>query len=294
MDMEKLFERLMAKMDADRTAAQEDLLAKMDANQAKAEAKIDACKERMEVDRKDLKEMMKMMHANQAKAETCHKDFLARMDAHWNAWREIMNANHDETVACQEMEARLIEKTPTSSDKKLEAAQKAEAPEENATVMPVEEPKKKWRRDRRLGAERRRHKQKISTRENRTPQKKLAVARRGTSHRPTVARQREKKIDKKMPRCATVAQHIRDIFRPNTTRKGITVRKDRARENVVRETPKRTEENRRWKYPECKNGTRYKGLKQLLQGSKQMMDPTPNGIEGWSQGKRTHQRIGGI
>jgi hypothetical protein len=63
---------------------------------------------------------------------------------------------------------------------------------------------------------------------------------------------------------------------------------------VVRETPKRTEENRHWKYPEYKNGLRYKGLKQLLQDSKQMMEPTPNGIEGWSQGKQTHQRIGGI
>jgi hypothetical protein len=135
-----------------------------------------------------------------------------------------MNANHDETVACQEMEARLIEKTLTSPDKKLGAAQKAEVPEENATVMPVEEPKKKRRRDRRLAAERRRHKQKISTRENRAPQKKLAIARRGTSHRATVARQREKKIDKKMPSHATVARHIRDIFRPNKTRKGITVR----------------------------------------------------------------------
>jgi hypothetical protein len=53
-------------------------------------------------------------------------------------------------------------------------------------------------------------------------------------------------------------------------------------------------ENRLWKYPECKNGIRYKGLKELLQDSKQTKDPTTNGTEGWSQGKRTHQRIGGI
>jgi hypothetical protein len=85
MDMEKLFERLTAKMDADRKAAQ-DLLAKMDANQAKAEAKRKTDKEEirsnqakllatMEATQKiadaywvQMQEMM-MMHTNQAKAE---------------------------------------------------------------------------------------------------------------------------------------------------------------------------------------------------------------------------------
>jgi hypothetical protein len=43
-----------------------------------AQAKADA-------DRVQMQEMMKMLHANQAKAETHHKDFLARMDAHWKA-----------------------------------------------------------------------------------------------------------------------------------------------------------------------------------------------------------------
>jgi hypothetical protein len=94
---------------------------------------------------------------------------------------------------------------------------------------------------------------------------------------------------------------MRDIRALNMTRRAKvtqqqvnSIGKVCARDNVVQETPKRTEENRRWKYPECKNGIRYKGLKQLQQDSKQMMDPTPKGIEGWSQGKRTHQRIGGI
>jgi hypothetical protein len=109
MDMEKLFERLTARMDADRKATQEDLLAKLDVNQAKAEAKrktdkeeirsnqakllatIEAAQEKADAYQVQMQEMMKMMHANQAKAEV---------------------------------------------------------PEENATVMPVEEPKKKRRRDR--------------------------------------------------------------------------------------------------------------------------------------------------
>jgi hypothetical protein len=237
MDMEKLFERLMAKMDADRKAAQEDLLAKMDANQAKAEAdrKADrkANQAKADADRVQLQEMMKMMHADQAKAETRHKDFLARMDARWNAWQEIMNANHDETVAYQEVEARPQEKEPTSVDTKPEAAEERQVPEENATVMTVEEPKKKRRRDRQLAAERRRHKQKISTLESCGPPKELAVARRGTTRRAKVARkapidrmyrraamarQREKKIDKKMSRRATVARRTRGTLAPNMTR----------------------------------------------------------------------------
>jgi hypothetical protein len=143
--------------------------------------------------------MMKVMHANQAKAETHHKDFLARMDARWNAWREIMNPNHDEMVAYQEVEARPQEKEPTSVDTKPEAAEERQVPEGNATVMPVEEPKKKRRRDRLLAAECRRHKQKISTQENGAPQKKLPVACRKVSH------------------CATVAWHKRNIFWQNTT-----------------------------------------------------------------------------
>jgi hypothetical protein len=63
-------------------------------------------------------------------------------------------------------------------------------------------------------------------------------------------------------------------------------------DDIELETPKRTE-NRRWKYSECNNGIRDKGLKQRLRGNKQMKDPTTNRIEGWSQGKRAPQGIGG-
>jgi hypothetical protein len=63
MDMEKLFERLTAKMDADTKAAQEALLAKMDANQAKADADRKAWREEMTA-------MQKEMDANLSGHET--------------------------------------------------------------------------------------------------------------------------------------------------------------------------------------------------------------------------------
>jgi hypothetical protein len=100
---------------------------------------------------------------------------------------------------------------------KPEVVEQREAPVDDAEVMPVEEPKKKRRKDRKLATERRRQKPKTSTRENCGPQKKLAVARRGMSHRATVAQQKEKKTDKKMSCRATVAQRNRDIMEKNLT-----------------------------------------------------------------------------
>jgi hypothetical protein len=57
-----------------------------------------------------------------------------------NKW---VNNNRDETLACQEMEARQEEKKPTSPDRKPETAQKDEDPVDDAEAMPVGEPKKK-------------------------------------------------------------------------------------------------------------------------------------------------------
>jgi hypothetical protein len=112
---------------------------------------------------------------------------------------KMMKANHNETLACRETtEERIKEKKATSLDRKPEAAQKAEAPAENATVMLVEEPKKKRHRGRQLAAERCRQKQKNSTWGNCGPPKELA--------------------DKKMSHHATVAQCMRDIHALNTTR----------------------------------------------------------------------------
>jgi hypothetical protein len=136
MEMEKLFERIVAILDANRKAQQEE---------------IEAWRE-----------------------ETRSMQF------------ETTNTR-TETMACQEMEARPEEKKPTSVDMKPEVAEEREVPEENATVMPVEEPKKKRRRDRQLAAERRRQKQKNSTLESCGPLKELALARRGTTCRAKVA-----------------------------------------------------------------------------------------------------------
>jgi hypothetical protein len=158
----------------------------------------------------------------QEKAAIGHKELLARLEAgrqaNMKAWREEMaamrdkrmNANHDETMACQEMEARQDEKGPTSVETKPEAAQK-EVPIEDAKVMPVGEPKKKRRRGRKLAAERH-HQMKEWTQDG--CQRRLAAACRGTSHRAEVARKMQ--ADKKMPRRATVSRRMRDIFRPNT------------------------------------------------------------------------------
>jgi hypothetical protein len=181
MDMEKLFEQLTAKMDADRKAAQEDFLAKMDANQAKAEAKIDA---------------------NQAKA-----------DADRKVWQEEMAATR------KEMEARLDEEKPTSVDREPEAAeQEEEVPEENATVMPVGEPRKKRRKDRNQRNKKKR------TQGNDGCQRRLAATSRGMSNRAKVARKTQ--ANKKMSRRATVARRMRDIFRPNMTSRAGVIRRE--------------------------------------------------------------------
>jgi hypothetical protein len=114
--MEKLFERLTAKMDADRKADQE-----------KAEA--DRVEGRVGQE-KLLKEM---------------KAWREEMAAMRNKW---VNNNHNETMACQEIEARPEEeKEPTPVNTKPEVAQQDEFLAENAKVMPVGEPKKKRRRE---------------------------------------------------------------------------------------------------------------------------------------------------
>jgi hypothetical protein len=68
--------------------------------------------------------------------------------------REEVKPKTDEMMACREtMKAHLEEKEPTSLDRKPETAeQKEEFPVEDATVMPVREPKRKRHRDRNLAA----------------------------------------------------------------------------------------------------------------------------------------------
>jgi hypothetical protein len=136
MEMQQMMEMLLKEIRANQVKAVPDR------EERKAERKTD--KEEI---RSNQAKLLATMEAAQEKAETRHKEFLARIDARWNAWREIMNANHDETVAYQEEEAHPEEEKPASVDMKPEAAEQREVPVQDATVMPVEEPKKKRRRD---------------------------------------------------------------------------------------------------------------------------------------------------
>jgi hypothetical protein len=86
---------------------------------------------------------------------------------------------------------------------KPEVAQQQEVPVEDAKVMLVGELKKKRRRDQKLATERHHQKPKNLTRENCGPQKKLAIAHRGTTCRAKVAW--KTLIDKMMSHRATVA-----------------------------------------------------------------------------------------
>jgi hypothetical protein len=162
----------------------------------------------------------------------------AKADADRKVWREEMAAMR------KEMEARLDEEKPTSVDREPEAAAEEEVPEENATVMPVGEPKKR-RRDRRLAAERRRHKQKNSTRKNGAPQNELAVACRKMLRRATVARRMRDIFRHNTTHRATVARLRKDTLAPNMTRrakvarhKENTVKRNGIRNNVARKTLK--------------------------------------------------------
>jgi hypothetical protein len=138
-------EDFLAILDADRKKDKEDFMAKLDFYQAKTEAGHKELLSRLEDDRqaepRERKEMMmKMM-------DTSHKEMVA----------ENKPERDMETMACRETtEARLEEKEPTSVEAKPEVAQQQEVPVKDAEVMPVGEPKKKRRRDRKLTAERRR------------------------------------------------------------------------------------------------------------------------------------------
>jgi hypothetical protein len=111
----------------------------------------------------------------------------------------------EKTMACQEMEARQEEEEPSSVDRKPEVAEQREVPVEDAEVMPVGELKKKRRRDRKLAAERCCQKHERAQCQDGCQTKGLAIARRRTSHHATVARQMQKRRDKRMSRRATVA-----------------------------------------------------------------------------------------
>jgi hypothetical protein len=111
------------------------------------------------------------------------------------------------------MEARQ-EENPTSLDMKPDVAKDGEVSVEDAEVMPVGEPKKKRRKDRKLAAE-------SSRQMNEWTQdgywKGLTVARRGTSHRVKVAWQ-TKETSRKMSGSPRVTWRKRSVSRRNHTR----------------------------------------------------------------------------
>jgi hypothetical protein len=187
MDMEKLFERLLAIMETNK----EDLLAKIDARLEKMDNSHKVMAAETKPDR-DMEEMV------------CRESTETHL---------VMD---EKMMACQEMEARQEVAEPSSVDMKPETAEERQFLVEDAEVMAVGEPKKKRRRDRKLAAERRRQKNERAQCQGGCRTKGLAAARRGTCHRAEVARKMQ--TDKKMPRRTTVARRMRDIFRPNTTR----------------------------------------------------------------------------
>jgi hypothetical protein len=201
-------EEMMAKLDADRKTGHKELLAKMEAAQEKADA-----------DRAQMQEMMKTLRAYQVKTKTVSPAMREEMcTSHMEKVSAFKPEIEEETMACQEMEARLEGKGPTSVNRKPEAAQQEEVPLEDAEVMPVGEPKKKRRRDRKMASQHRRQKPKEFTPENCGPQKRMAVTSSGSSRRGNVT-WHTKEVDQKIPRRATVARRRRDICRPNITRR---------------------------------------------------------------------------
>jgi hypothetical protein len=129
------------------------------------------------MEKQELEQVMEMMKHMMARLDTSHKKIKAwgeKLDADSKAMREErMKANMDacmadikdnrkETMAClEETEARLeVEGKPASVDTKPEVAHEQEVPREDAEVMPVGEPRKRRRDQRRnLVAVRRQKKQ---------------------------------------------------------------------------------------------------------------------------------------
>jgi hypothetical protein len=262
-DMQRIIEMLVKaeanqeKAEADRKADKEEIktnLAKMEADrkadQEKAEAnrKIDkeerkAAQVKADADRVQMQEMMKMVHTCQAITDAVLPAMQVMETSRKDTAAIIKPETKVKTMACQEMEAHQEEEEPTSADRKPEAADQREAPVDDAEVMPVGEPKKKRRRDRKLAAENRRQKPKTLTRENCGPQKRLAVAHRGTTCRAKVAQKTP--IHWKMSRRATVAWRKRNIFRQNMTRRATLARRkensvgrDRSRDKMMLGTSK--------------------------------------------------------
>jgi hypothetical protein len=172
-------------MEAKRKDDREDFLAKKEANKEDLMAKLDNYPTKTDA----ILLPMQVM-------ETSHKEIVAE----WKSETEI------KTMACQEMGAPQEEK-PTSRDMKPEAAEEREVPVQDAEVMPVGEPRKEGRRNRNHRNKKKR------TQGNNGCQSRLAAARRGTSHRATVARLKDSRMDIGMFRRARVTRRKRHILK---------------------------------------------------------------------------------
>jgi hypothetical protein len=221
------------KMDADRKKDKEDFMAKLDADKRtdKEESKVD--REEMEAKRKtDKEDLMAKLDAYQAKTDAVLLAMQVMENIHREMVTEATPERDMETIACRETtEARIEEKEPTSVDRKPEAAQQREVPVEDAVVKPVNGRKRRHRgkkqaaerceepedltrglcgsrmklaaacrkASRRATVARRRRDAFKNERTQDGCQRRLAAARRGTSHRAEVD---------KMPRRATVARRM--------------------------------------------------------------------------------------
>jgi uncharacterized membrane-anchored protein YhcB (DUF1043 family) len=196
-----MMERLLARMDANTKAMQEDMKA--------MQKQIDGGQEQIMTYRETYLDMLARIDANQQKMkkemQAQMKDtmesqigfLISRMEVDRKTKREEMKAamqsiqseledTRKETMACQgKTEARLECEKPISVDMEPEVEHQ-EVPKQGATVMPVGGPRERCR-DRNQDAERR-GKLKEWTQGN---DWKLAVARRGTTRHVKVARRKE-------------------------------------------------------------------------------------------------------
>jgi hypothetical protein len=169
-EMAQIMERLLAtinanheKMEADRKTDKEHMLAEMKANQAKADAlqaKMESNLEKMDANLKSMQERM----------NTGHKEMMA--------WLKDLKINGEETMACQENTEARLQGEPASEDMTLEVAHEQEVPVEDATRMPVGEPRKRRRDRRHLAAQRRQKKEQKRTQRKDGCRNNLVAARR--------------------------------------------------------------------------------------------------------------------
>jgi hypothetical protein len=106
----------------------------------------------MELLLKEMRAWGEKMDEYQAKTDAVLLAMQVMETSHREMVAEATPERILETLACQEMEARQEEEKPTSLDRKPEAAEERQVPEENAEVIPVGEPRKKRRKDREVAA----------------------------------------------------------------------------------------------------------------------------------------------